>query len=282
MEQQASPLERASEASKGRPQLASSHHSRAHCLDLTLTWRALTSRPGPAPCPPEPPSPLLRPLASPHHLSPRPSQTRTARCLANPIPASTRQSSSTAASARASASTHAQCTTCALSTSRSETTSAGSSAGWATPGAASLSLFLRLSARMSVRERGLTHGMSSPSQGRRPSLCRNCQAPRRQAIRRLPQPYDRDQSDGERHLRGREVRSRSFPPALAFPGGPGSLCGPARSALGRASEDEVLMTRLLEKALRRSNAVDREALCIVAGQKVRPHLLLLFRPPGHS
>lgn len=38
------------------------------------------------------------------------------------------------------------------------------------------------------------------------------------------------------------------------------------------------MTRLLEKALRRSNAVDREALCIVAGQKVRdlqispPHL----------
>lgn len=32
------------------------------------------------------------------------------------------------------------------------------------------------------------------------------------------------------------------------------------------------MTRLLDKALRRSNAVDREALCIVAGQKVR-------RPP---
>lgn len=28
------------------------------------------------------------------------------------------------------------------------------------------------------------------------------------------------------------------------------------------------MTRLLEKALRKSNAVDREALCIVAGQKV--------------
>ncbi|GAA5871619.1 hypothetical protein JCM8547_007099 [Rhodosporidiobolus lusitaniae] len=37
---------------------------------------------------------------------------------------------------------------------------------------------------------------------------------------------------------------------------------------GRQSEDEILMTRLLEKALRRSNAVDREALCIVAGQKV--------------
>jgi exosome complex component RRP45 len=29
------------------------------------------------------------------------------------------------------------------------------------------------------------------------------------------------------------------------------------------------MARLLEKALRRSEAVDREALCIVAGQKVR-------------
>ncbi|GAA5969999.1 hypothetical protein JCM11641_000227 [Rhodosporidiobolus odoratus] len=37
---------------------------------------------------------------------------------------------------------------------------------------------------------------------------------------------------------------------------------------GRQSDDEVLMTRLLEKAIRRSNAVDREALCIVAGQKV--------------
>ncbi|GJN88388.1 hypothetical protein Rhopal_001354-T1 [Rhodotorula paludigena] len=37
---------------------------------------------------------------------------------------------------------------------------------------------------------------------------------------------------------------------------------------GRASEDEVLMTRLLEKTLRRSDAIDREALCIVAGQKV--------------
>ncbi|CEQ40002.1 SPOSA6832_01568 [Sporobolomyces salmonicolor] len=36
----------------------------------------------------------------------------------------------------------------------------------------------------------------------------------------------------------------------------------------RASEEEILMARLLEKALRRSEAVDREALCIVAGQKV--------------
>ncbi|GAA6011673.1 hypothetical protein JCM11491_004728, partial [Sporobolomyces phaffii] len=37
---------------------------------------------------------------------------------------------------------------------------------------------------------------------------------------------------------------------------------------GRSSEEEVLMARLLEKALRRSEAVDREALCLVAGQKV--------------
>lgn len=31
----------------------------------------------------------------------------------------------------------------------------------------------------------------------------------------------------------------------------------------------MLMARLLEKALRRSEAVDREALCLVAGQKVK-------------
>ncbi|KAM0792216.1 hypothetical protein ACM66B_004912 [Microbotryomycetes sp. NB124-2] len=37
---------------------------------------------------------------------------------------------------------------------------------------------------------------------------------------------------------------------------------------GRASDEEILMARLLEKSLRRSEAVDREALCIVAGQKV--------------
>lgn len=41
------------------------------------------------------------------------------------------------------------------------------------------------------------------------------------------------------------------------------------------------MTRLLEKALRRSNAVDREALCIVAGQKVR-HPRTGPRPPSVS
>ena len=36
----------------------------------------------------------------------------------------------------------------------------------------------------------------------------------------------------------------------------------------RASDEEVVLARLLEKALRKSEAVDREALCIVAGHKV--------------
>ncbi len=37
----------------------------------------------------------------------------------------------------------------------------------------------------------------------------------------------------------------------------------------RSSDEEIMITRLLEKAIRRSEAVDREALCIVAGEKVR-------------
>ena len=37
----------------------------------------------------------------------------------------------------------------------------------------------------------------------------------------------------------------------------------------RTTEEEVILTRLLEKAIRRSEAVDREALCVVAGEKVR-------------
>ena len=37
------------------------------------------------------------------------------------------------------------------------------------------------------------------------------------------------------------------------------------------------MARLLEKALRRSEAVDREALCLVAGQKVN-YLSLSLSP----
>ncbi|SCZ95803.1 BZ3500_MvSof-1268-A1-R1_Chr8-1g09808 [Microbotryum saponariae] len=37
---------------------------------------------------------------------------------------------------------------------------------------------------------------------------------------------------------------------------------------GRTSDEQTLLTRLLEKTLRRSECVDREALCIVAGQRV--------------
>ncbi|KLO09684.1 ribosomal protein S5 domain 2-like protein [Schizopora paradoxa] len=37
---------------------------------------------------------------------------------------------------------------------------------------------------------------------------------------------------------------------------------------GRPSDEEVAITRMLEKVLRRSDAVDRESLCIVAGQRV--------------
>ncbi|KAH8113164.1 ribosomal protein S5 domain 2-type protein [Phellopilus nigrolimitatus] len=37
---------------------------------------------------------------------------------------------------------------------------------------------------------------------------------------------------------------------------------------GRPSEEEVLITRMLEKVLRRSDAVDKESLCVLAGQRV--------------
>ncbi|KAH0839360.1 ribosomal protein S5 domain 2-type protein [Lanmaoa asiatica] len=38
--------------------------------------------------------------------------------------------------------------------------------------------------------------------------------------------------------------------------------------LGRPSEEEVTMTRMLDKVLRRSDAIDKESLCILAGQRV--------------
>ena len=38
---------------------------------------------------------------------------------------------------------------------------------------------------------------------------------------------------------------------------------------GRHSEAGMEMIRLLEQVLRNSRAVDREALCVLAGQKVR-------------
>ena len=37
-----------------------------------------------------------------------------------------------------------------------------------------------------------------------------------------------------------------------------------------------MMTRMLDKVLRRSDAIDKESLCILAGQRVRRiHLILL-------
>lgn len=37
--------------------------------------------------------------------------------------------------------------------------------------------------------------------------------------------------------------------------------------VGRPSEQEVILSRILEKAIRRSRAIDTESLCIIAGQK---------------
>ena len=36
----------------------------------------------------------------------------------------------------------------------------------------------------------------------------------------------------------------------------------------RPSEEEVTITRMLDKVLKRSDAVDKESLCILAGQRV--------------
>lgn len=37
---------------------------------------------------------------------------------------------------------------------------------------------------------------------------------------------------------------------------------------GRPSEEEITITRMLDKVLRRSDAIDKESLCILAGQRV--------------
>ena len=41
----------------------------------------------------------------------------------------------------------------------------------------------------------------------------------------------------------------------------------------RPSEEEVTITRMLDKVLRRSDALDKESLCILAGQRVRTYRL---------
>ncbi|KIJ67446.1 hypothetical protein HYDPIDRAFT_84405 [Hydnomerulius pinastri MD-312] len=38
--------------------------------------------------------------------------------------------------------------------------------------------------------------------------------------------------------------------------------------LGRPTEEEVTITRMLDKVLRRSDAIDKESLCVLAGQRV--------------
>ncbi|KAF7311617.1 Exosome complex component rrp45 [Mycena kentingensis (nom. inval.)] len=46
------------------------------------------------------------------------------------------------------------------------------------------------------------------------------------------------------------------------------MASPEYETLGRASEEEVTITRMLDKVLRRSDALDKESLCILAGQRV--------------
>ena len=46
----------------------------------------------------------------------------------------------------------------------------------------------------------------------------------------------------------------------------GPMASPAFE-VGRQTEQEILLARLIEKAIRRSGAIDTESLCIVAGQK---------------
>ena len=38
----------------------------------------------------------------------------------------------------------------------------------------------------------------------------------------------------------------------------------------RQSDEEVALARMLDKIFRRSDTIDREALCIIAGERVRP------------
>ncbi len=57
----------------------------------------------------------------------------------------------------------------------------------------------------------------------------------------------------------------------------------------RTSDEEVTITRMLDKVLRRSDALDKESLCIVAGQRVslpilhkREIMRLSLHRSGHS
>jgi hypothetical protein len=48
----------------------------------------------------------------------------------------------------------------------------------------------------------------------------------------------------------------------------------------RTSDAEVTITRMLDKVLRRSDALDKESLCIVAGQRVNNPFMPQFNSRG--
>ena len=52
--------------------------------------------------------------------------------------------------------------------------------------------------------------------------------------------------------------------------------GAALKHLHRPSDEEVTITRMLDKVLRRSDALDKESLCILAGERVRVVALLII------
>jgi hypothetical protein len=51
--------------------------------------------------------------------------------------------------------------------------------------------------------------------------------------------------------------------------------------LRRPSDEEVALARMLDKIFRRSDTIDREALCIIAGERVRPSSSLSSRSPNN-
>lgn len=52
--------------------------------------------------------------------------------------------------------------------------------------------------------------------------------------------------------------------------------GAALKDLHRPSDEEVTITRMLDKVLKRSDALDKESLCILAGERVSAVALLLI------
>lgn len=119
--------------------------------------------------------------------------------------------------------------------------------------------------RMQIRRHGVSYDhlpeseVLSKRQGARTSQRNDSEAARRPAVRGIPLDQLGDQPDGFKRLRSRTVSHWSSSLEPLRPNG---------TDVNRSSDDEVLITRLLEKSIRRTEAVDREALCIVAGEKV--------------